>query len=662
MTSDGVTATMTRDRLSMGGATGMIAYNVGSGPVGVAPANTVAPAVTGTPDVGQVLSCSTGTWTGTPTPTYTYQWQRNGTNISGQTANTYTIQSGDEGTSIRCRVTGTNATGSATANSNAVTITGGGPAKLSIAEENALTPGITGPEMVISGAGDTSSLGFCREFSLNVGETAHFAVDGTAVEIDIVRVGWYGGTGYRLVETIVNTPTEQGNPTTISDSNSGVTCTGWSNTASWAIPDNATPGYYIGVVRSNPGPNASFMPFIVRDDDRPADIMIKSSDTTWALAYNYYGTPASPLTGKSLYGSGGPMGDITTRAHVATYHKPIITRNGVPQTYWMYGEFPLIRYMERMGFDVTYSASKDWREGASAPTLADCKIYISIGHDEYWSQGMRDKWNSLRFAGKHLIFMSGNQNFWRTRFPSDQGDVMWCFKDTMDGPGAHTGGNALDPVSWTGTWKDTRAANNATRDPEWNLTGMDFRMNGILYRPMTIAAGSPASETPFWRNTNVAASGLNVSAVVGMEADEMRPQRPVGQYAVLAATVQNIDDNRADDNGQNYNLDGNLNWGILFQLYGTAAVVGFGSCTWAWGLDNSHDSTSGGSTTAANSQQQQAIYNLMRDLGADVPETPISGLIAPTPVALSAYVGGVIRTARFRRLHDGVWEILDFTT
>jgi len=50
------------------------------------PVNTVAPAVTGTTVVGQVLTTTNGTWTGVPTPTYSYQWYRSpSTAIGGAT-------------------------------------------------------------------------------------------------------------------------------------------------------------------------------------------------------------------------------------------------------------------------------------------------------------------------------------------------------------------------------------------------------------------------------------------------------------------------------------------------------------------------------------------------------------------------------------------------
>jgi hypothetical protein len=99
------------------------------GPVeAVAPNNTVAPEVTGTEEVGETLSCSTGTWDGDPTPTFTYQWRRDGVAIGGATASTYELVEDDDGAMIDCVVTGTNVGGSDSQASNEVgpITTGGG--------------------------------------------------------------------------------------------------------------------------------------------------------------------------------------------------------------------------------------------------------------------------------------------------------------------------------------------------------------------------------------------------------------------------------------------------------------------------------------------------------------------------------------------------------
>ena len=82
------------------------------------PVNTVAPVVSGTLRFGSTLSCTTGTWTGTSPITYTYQWQRAGSNISGAVNSNYDLIQADVGYTISCVVTGTNAYGNSTADSN----------------------------------------------------------------------------------------------------------------------------------------------------------------------------------------------------------------------------------------------------------------------------------------------------------------------------------------------------------------------------------------------------------------------------------------------------------------------------------------------------------------------------------------------------------------
>ena len=81
-----------------------------SGSFATAPVNTVLPAISGTQAPGATLTTTNGTWTNTPT-SYTYQWKRGGVNIGGATANTYVVQSADNGTTITVTVTATNAAG-----------------------------------------------------------------------------------------------------------------------------------------------------------------------------------------------------------------------------------------------------------------------------------------------------------------------------------------------------------------------------------------------------------------------------------------------------------------------------------------------------------------------------------------------------------------------
>src|SRR5947209_3952888 len=93
-----------------------------------APVNTAEPKVSGTPQVGETLSASTGSWTSASTITYSYQWRRcdaqgNGcANIGGADGSSYLVRAADNGDTLRVRVTAKNADGSASATSNATSV------------------------------------------------------------------------------------------------------------------------------------------------------------------------------------------------------------------------------------------------------------------------------------------------------------------------------------------------------------------------------------------------------------------------------------------------------------------------------------------------------------------------------------------------------------
>lgn len=86
------------------------------------PLNTIPPAVSGTPQVGGVLTTTNGSWTATA-PTFAYQWLRcvtattECTAIAGATAATYTAATADQGSTLEASVTATNPAGHATARS-----------------------------------------------------------------------------------------------------------------------------------------------------------------------------------------------------------------------------------------------------------------------------------------------------------------------------------------------------------------------------------------------------------------------------------------------------------------------------------------------------------------------------------------------------------------
>ncbi len=87
------------------------------------PANTGLPSISGTTQDGQTLTSTNGSWSGTAPFTYAYQWRRcdtsgaNCSDISGATNQIYVLTPADVGSTIRSRVTATNAAGNQSATS-----------------------------------------------------------------------------------------------------------------------------------------------------------------------------------------------------------------------------------------------------------------------------------------------------------------------------------------------------------------------------------------------------------------------------------------------------------------------------------------------------------------------------------------------------------------
>jgi glucose/arabinose dehydrogenase len=110
-----------------GGTVHRIDYNA----TGV-PQNTSPPSVSGLAQQGQTLTVNAGSWSGTQPITLSEQWRRcdssgaNCADISGATGSSYTLTSGDVGSTIRVRETATNGAGSNYADSAQTALVGSG--------------------------------------------------------------------------------------------------------------------------------------------------------------------------------------------------------------------------------------------------------------------------------------------------------------------------------------------------------------------------------------------------------------------------------------------------------------------------------------------------------------------------------------------------------
>ena len=213
-----------------------------------------------------------------------------------------------------------------------------------IVAENCLT-GNPASEWDISGAGDASIQGFATDISVDKGGTVAFKVqtDAASYRLDIYRMGYYGGLGARKVATVIPSATlPQSQPACLTDATTGlIDCGNWAESASWNVPASATSGIYFARLVRADTQGASHVFFIVRDDAGNSDLLFQTSDTTWQ-AYNDYG-------GNSLY-VGSPVG----RAYKVSYNRPITTRETKAEDWVFNAEYPMVRWLEANGYDVSY--------------------------------------------------------------------------------------------------------------------------------------------------------------------------------------------------------------------------------------------------------------------------------------------------------------------
>lgn len=101
----------------------------------VAAAVVTTPHVSGTPTVGQTLSCDGASFSGTNLTPVTYRWSREGTNLG--TSQTYTLAPADADGQVRCHVGVRNGSANVEADSQDVNVASGGPQRIT-------SPKITG--------------------------------------------------------------------------------------------------------------------------------------------------------------------------------------------------------------------------------------------------------------------------------------------------------------------------------------------------------------------------------------------------------------------------------------------------------------------------------------------------------------------------------------
>ncbi len=315
-----------------------------------------------------------------------------------------------------------------------------------IVSENRL-PGTSNWDIVKNGAGFID--GFVSQITTTAGSSLDVYVNiksAPEFQIDIYRLGWYGGLGARQVlssgalSAIVQPACE------VEPVNRTVDCSNWASSYSIIVPATWVTGVYwvkfTEITSGNPG-RSTATAFVLRDDSSTAPHFVEIPFSTYQ-AYNGWGS-------YSLYH--GPNNNYQTRSYKVSFDRPF--ENGKPLFYTL--TYPMIRWLEHQGIEVTYGSSIDLH--VSPDILQNRRSFVSIGHDEYWSYEMRQTVETAISHGINAAVFGGNTMFRQIRWEDSRlgnSRVMTCYMDANLDPFNVGSGTTspVDPSRTTTAWRN----------------------------------------------------------------------------------------------------------------------------------------------------------------------------------------------------------------
>jgi N,N-dimethylformamidase beta subunit-like protein len=425
--------------------------------------------------------------------------------------------------------------------------------------------------------------GYASAASVSQGGTIDLSVSTSvpkSFQIEFFRMGWYGGLGGRQVvpegeASAIGPLSGEPQPTPVAGSGPDYLIEArWPVAYTLKVPTTWTSGYYVAKLTREDG-FERYVIFVVRDPRSTAPILMQASITTWQ-AYNSWG-------GKSLYRSvdfdaaspkfGTQTGGDPTRAGVVSFDRPYETSHEMDGA----GEFfvweaNMVRWLEREGYHVTYAT--DLELHADPNLLRGRTAFLSVGHDEYWSNEMRLNVTRARDDGVHLGFFGSNAMYWRIAFAPNAAGVanrrVVCYKNA-------------DRDKTTTRWRDQAR-------PENSILGVMH--SGVLTTDFVVL------DPGHWIFAGTGfAAGDRVKNLVGYEYDRTFANgfTPPG-LTVLARSVV------ADDIAET----------ATYEAPSKAIVFTAGTNFWSWGIDGyRHDSMPPFPKIAAHPGIERATRNIV---------------------------------------------------
>jgi hypothetical protein len=488
-----------------------------------------------------------------------------------------------------------------------------------IVAENA-SSGTTGWQIPPGAEATTEIQAYVSARSVTPGQSLTIYVstqkEGTPYTLAIYRLGWYQGTGGRLMSSVQLTGKAQGYyvtstfqlvncPTAYHDPITGLVEARWQPSYTLPIPHDWTTGVYLVKCIDEKG-KQTYTTFDVLGNES-APYIVVTADTTYA-AYNNWG-------GQSLY-------PASSKGHIpatkVSFDRPSMMQQGSDQV--LVFEANTIRWLEREGYNVSYMSSIDLH--THPEKLLHHQAYLSIGHDEYWTKEMRDGVEAARDTGVGLAFLEANASYWQIRLePNSQGDpnrTVVCYKvlsannTASDSGGVVTNALTQDPLFGvdntrvTSLWRDPVVGR-----PENAMVGIMYsdynsKLRGTAWTFDPQISGASLLHSTLLQGTGLYAGQSFHNSLVGYEWDKVfeNGYTPPGLQILATSPVLSIEGIHDTSNTTYYIAPSG------------ALVFATGSIYWTAALDRyRYDWTLNGTIEAQEiTEIQQLMKNIMRAL------------------------------------------------
>jgi hypothetical protein len=376
---------------------------------------------------------------------------------------------------------------------------------------------LPGPPGLLGGAARGAVAGYVAMQAIAPGQTQRVYVNAPrsrTVRVRVYRMGWYGGTGGRLVLRSSSLHVVR-QPRCTHRFSTGLTECDWHATLSFPIPAALPSGVYIVKLLAARGAQSDCL-FVVRSS-HPAPLLVEIPTASYE-AYNAWG-------GDSLYPGATKLTGLThtTQGVEVSYDRPYDSQTGAGQ--FFIREVAMVRFLERYGYPAAYTTSESI--DSEPAQVKGTKALMDVGHSEYWSARDEQAFSSARDHGTSLIFISSDTMAWRVRFApataassqaGEPGHVIVAYKENA----------ALDP--------DRAQPSGLFPEGGANLVGSAY--DGCI-TPRVHKPGPPVYRYYTWRpapylrpgwlfaNSGVSATA-SIPGITGYELDQRTPATPPG--------------------------------------------------------------------------------------------------------------------------------------